>query len=609
MLYNISINYNLRYLGTAAGWYDMNPMAALPRAGNGNVVDGRYHYLKDLLELEAAATGQGPNTFRPATPLKLSEWKEALAGHPDQQFSRYILHGLAHGFHIGASRAMGLHPSHSNMPSVHQLPDLVEKQIRAEVDAGRLLGPLPPHLARMVQTSSIGLIPKPHQQGKWRLIVNLSSPAGASVNDAIASDSCHMQYTSVLEAARLIQQLGVGTQLAKLDLQNAYRMVPVHPDDHPLLGIRWGQEVYIDTALPFGLRSAPKIFSAVSDALAWILQSKGVRYQLHYLDDFLLLGPPDTAECTIAMQRTLTACKELGVPIAAHKTEGPSCQLTFLGIQIDTIRMELSLPPDKLARITAMVLEWRGKRVATKRQLQSLVGSLSHAASVVIPGRTFMRRLIDTMSVPKCQHHHVRLNRQFQSDIQWWSCFLPQWNGRTILPPQQAAHSFWSDASGTWGCGALNDDLPWFKVQWPESWHQIHIAAKEMVPVVLAVAVWGPGWRSSTVQAFSDNMAVVCALSSGLARDPLLMHLLRCLHFFTAHFRIAIRARHIAGVRNTAADALSRDKSDVFFSCLPQAPPMPVRVPQALLDMLVHDQPDWTSSSWRSLFLSTLKDL
>ena len=98
------------------------------------------------------------------------------------------------------------------------------------------------------------------------------------------------------------------------------KMVPVHPDDHPLLSIRWGQEVYIDIALPFGLRSAPKIFSAVSDALAWILQSKGVRYQLHYLDDFLLLGPPDTAECTIAMQRTLTACKELGVPIAAHKT-------------------------------------------------------------------------------------------------------------------------------------------------------------------------------------------------------------------------------------------------------------------------------------------------
>ena len=64
--------------------------------------------------------------------------------------------------------------------------------------------------------------------------------------------------------------------LAKLDLKQAYRMVPVHPDDHALMGIRWGTDVYIDTALLFGLHSAPKIFSAVTDALAWVLHCKGV---------------------------------------------------------------------------------------------------------------------------------------------------------------------------------------------------------------------------------------------------------------------------------------------------------------------------------------------
>ena len=240
------------------GW--LNPMAALPRTGNDNVVDGRYHYLKDLLELEAAATGQGPNTFQPATPMKLSEWKEAIAGHPDRQFSHYILHGHTHGFHIGVSRAVGLRPSLSNMPSVHQLPDLVEKQIGAVVDAGRLLGPLPPQLARMVQTSTIGLIPKPHQQGKWRLIVNLSS---------LLEPVPMMQTVIICNIHQYWRQLasysswGWAHSWQKLDLQNAYRMVPVHPDDHPLLGIRWGQEVYIDTALPFGLRSAPKIFSGV----------------------------------------------------------------------------------------------------------------------------------------------------------------------------------------------------------------------------------------------------------------------------------------------------------------------------------------------------------
>ena len=458
-------------------------------------------------------------------------WQEALADHPDRVFASYILKGIAKGFHIGADRSVPLVPSRGNMLSVQQKPHFVASQIGEEIAAGRILGPLPPHLAKLTQTSPFGLIPKSHQPDKWRLIVDLSSPAGHSVNDAIPPANCHMQYPSVLDAAKLIRCLGVGTLLAKVDLQHAYRIVPVHSDDHHLLGLRWGDNVYIDTALPFGLRAAPKIFSALSDALAWILHSKGVIHQLHYLDDFLLLGPPDDPACRLALQCTLHVCQELGVPIAMHKTEGPSCQLTFLGIHIDTIKMELSLPPDKVTRITAMVLQWREKRVAIKRDIQSLIGTLSHAATVVPPGRTFLRRMIETMKIPVFQHHHVRLNREFQSDIHWWACFLPQWNGKSILPKAHASHSFTSDASGSWGCGAVSDSASWFQVEWPSSWQHRHIAVKEMVPVVIAIAIWGKLWQSSTVQVFSDNMSVVCALTGGVARDPLLMHLLRCLHF------------------------------------------------------------------------------
>ena len=359
-------------------------------------------------------------------------------------------------------------------------------------------------------------------------------------------------------------------------------MVPVHPDDHSLLGVRWGEEVFIDTALPFGLRSAPKIFSAVADALAWILQKKGVAHQLHYLDDFLLVGPPDTSVCAQALQCTLDTCQELGVPVAAHKTEGPSCQLTFLGIQIDTIKMELSLSPDKLARITMTVSEWRGKKAATKKQLKSLIATLSHAAMVVIPGRAFLRRMIDTMKIPRCQHH------------QWL-----EWEFNPSI-----AHTFWLVASGSWG-----HTLDWFQLKWPDPWKQHHIAAKEIVLIVTTVALWGRAWSSSTVLAFSDKMPIIGAISAGVARDPLLMHLLRCLHFFCAHYGIVLRARHIAGIHNTAADALSRDKHEVFLSCIPQAPLKPSHIPQSLLDMLLLSMPDWTSSSWRTLFVATLQEL
>ena len=555
--------------------------------------------------LESMATGVGPKCFCPATPLVTQAWVLALADHPDLQFATYILNGIRIGFHIGANRGKAIHPSRQgNLPSVRQHNILVTQHLQAEQDARRLLGPLPAHLAGLCQTSPIGLIPKPHQPGKWRLIVDLSSPGGSSVNDAIATELCHLHYASVLDAAALVRLLGRGTVLAKFDLHQAYRILPVHPDDHPLLAVKWQGETFIDTALPFGLRSAPKIFSAFADALAWVLRARGVNWQLHYLDDFLVLGRPGSQECARALQQALATCSQLGVPISAHKTEGPSTSLTFLGIQIDTVAMSLSLAPDKLARTLGMVLSWRGRRSATKRELQSLIGRLSHAAFVVAPGRAFLRRMIELMKVAKRPDHHIRLTAEFKSDLQWWASFLPRWNGRSILPDPVPAHTVTSDASGTWGCGAVSDKGCYFQLEWPESWAHVNIAVKEMVPIVIAMAIWGHKWKDCTVLARTDNMAVVQALAGGSAKQPVLMHLIRCLHFFTARYNIVIKPSHIAGSLNVAADALSRNKLTVFHHSTPQAAKQPSPVPELLVDMLIRQCPDWTSPSWRTMFVS-----
>ena len=352
-----------------------------------------------------------------------------------------------------------------------------------------------------------------------------------------------------------------------MDLHHAYRILPVHADDHPLLAIKWEQStyMYINTALPFGLQSAPKIFSAFADGLAWILHSRGVSRQLHFLDDFSLLVIPASHECALNLQTALDVCQQLGVLVAMHKCEGPSTKLTFLGIQIDSEAMQLSLAEDKLSHTLALVLAWRSKKAATKHDLQSLIGHLSHAATVVQHGRTFLRRMIDTMKTAKWPHHHVRLLAEFRSDLLWWATFLPKWNGKSMLRQPEPAFTVTSDASGAWGCGAVNCSGDWFQLQWPECWLQFHIAAKEMVPVVISVAIWGNQWCSSNVLVQSDNMAVVSAISSGSAKDTSLMHLLRCLHFFLAHFDITLTAKHLPGIQNTAADALSRDNLHIFF--------------------------------------------
>ena len=189
----------------------------------------------------------------------------------------------------------------------------------------------------------------------------MSHPEGASINDGIPPERCSLRYPTVDDAVQLIQGLGRGTQLAKWDIKNAYRMVPVHPADRELLGMSWKGQTFIDTVLPFGLQSAPKIFTAVADALQYILQEQGVSHIMHYLDDFLLFGSPGTSDSQKALNTVMQECSRSGVPIAEHKTEGPTEVLTFLGIEVDTGRMEVRLPNEKLQCLQREIKSWSGK--------------------------------------------------------------------------------------------------------------------------------------------------------------------------------------------------------------------------------------------------------
>ena len=175
------------------------------------------------------------------------------------------------------------------------------------------------------------MVPKGHTPGKWRLITDLSHPEGGSVNEGIPSEWCSLKFISVEAVAVAARRLGTGAMLAKLDIKSAYRLVPVHPDDRWLLGVELYGDHYVDGVLPFGLRSAPKIFTAVADALQWAMVRSGVSAVEHYLDDFITMGPPGSQECRVNLDRILAVCAELGVPLALDKLEGPTTKLTFLG--------------------------------------------------------------------------------------------------------------------------------------------------------------------------------------------------------------------------------------------------------------------------------------
>ena len=88
-------------------------------------------------------------------------------------------------------------------------------------------------------------------------------------------------------------------------------------------------------------------------------------------------------------------CAEWGLPLDDMKEDGPATVITFLGIEVDMVEGVLRLPQGKLAEMMALVKEWRGMKSCRKRDLLSIIGSLSHACKVVRAGRSFLRRLID----------------------------------------------------------------------------------------------------------------------------------------------------------------------------------------------------------------------
>ena len=225
------------------------------------------------------------------------------------------------------------------------------------------------------------------------------------------------------QAVHRIVELGPGSRLAKIDIEHAFRNIPIHPDGRKYLGMTWRGNVYVDTVLPFGLRSAPKIFSVVADALEWTLLSSDVSWVIHYLDDFLTLGPPSSDECQDNLDRIIATCNRLGLPLKHDKVEGPATSLIFLGILLDTSNMEMRLPETKLLELKLLITSWAQKRTVRKRALLSLIGKHSHAAKIVIPGRTFLRRMIDTACNARHLDHWIHLSADFRSDLAWWHCF------------------------------------------------------------------------------------------------------------------------------------------------------------------------------------------
>lgn len=137
--------------------------------------------------------------------------------------------------------------------------------------------------------------------------------------------------------------------------------------------------------------------------------------------------------------------------------------------------------------------------------MESLVGLLHDASIVVRPGRKFTRRLIDLLKSAHTRppNSHLRLNVQARSDIQWSHRFIEHWNDLSMMQTSRRCNPdvvLTSDTSGSWGCGAYYKTA-WFQYEWTAATAGFHIAVKELLPIVIAAAVWGQEWSGKSAYA------------------------------------------------------------------------------------------------------------
>ena len=137
----------------------------------------------------------------------------------------------------------------------------------------------------------------------------------------------------------------------------------------------------------------------MADAAEWIVRQEGVERVIHYSEDILIVGPPHSTKCKQDVDKIIDIFEDIGLPVAPTKLEGPFTSLTFLGIEIDTVSLEIRLPADKLQRLQDLLHSWLSRASCTKQELESLIGYLSHACYMKRAGKSFLRCLIELVAV------------------------------------------------------------------------------------------------------------------------------------------------------------------------------------------------------------------
>ena len=484
--------------------------------------------------------------------LKCDEWQALLAGYHDSD----IVNFLRYGWPVAYSAPHIPVPTMKNHASALRFPKEIDKFIQKELDKDALLGPFEtPPFDTWTQISPLMTRDKPDGSGK-RVIIDLSFPVGASVNDGILK-SKDSQYTlpTPLDLADLLLREGRGCYMWKSDLSRAYRQLRVDPLDYPLLAIQHNGSIFVDICPSFGCRASGSAQQRVSNSVVHIMQKRGYDI-LAYVDDFCgVSASPSDARRGFDEFAALTT--QLGLKLAPEKTCPPATTLEWLGFVFDSNQLSVSVPQEKLDELLRETRDWLHRKFATKQQIQSLAGKLNHISLCVRPARRFMSRILEALR-DIGDAARIEINQDFKLDVRWFCEFAKLSNHRMLLEPKLPFLNLECDACPQGGGGF--SDSQFYEIAFPKAISgTLNISQIEALNLVLALKTLIPAsLTNARILVKTDNTGAQCALSTGRTRDSVLAACAREVWLISAVKQVDILIHHAPGESLVLADALSR---------------------------------------------------
>jgi hypothetical protein len=353
-----------------------------------------------------------------------------------------------------------------------------------------------------------------------------------------------------------------GAYFAIVDLEKFFLQLPTHRD-------RWRFQCVLDPATkryrnyrrcPFGFKLTPAFASAVSGEICHMLRRRGVTKVSVFVDDLIIIGATKD-ECREALAETLRLLSHLGFPVAANKIVQPTQKAEYLGVQIDTVKCQLSISDERQQLLLDEVHSTLARGSAHKKETQRFLGKLNWCSAVMPGARAFMRRLwVFLATLPS--RGRRRLTAGSIEDLEWWRARLvdPAWKGSRIWPAEHdlPVETTKSDASGEIGCGFTYGNHVTTHV-WSDEQRKRSIAWKELYPILLACEEFGPSWRHKIVRCGIDNAGVCYMLNSGAAAAADCALLLRQIAELESKYDFTIVASWVPREFNVAADTASRN--------------------------------------------------